>query len=414
MAVAKEANSSAQRVEVRPEVTGTRGRWVAGLTIVVATVGAAVTVYLTYLHHSSRFGGGFGPLCGEGTFDCGAVIRSAYGQLWGIPLSVFGTAGYVTIAACAVAVMVGSSRAVLVGLALAGGALAADAYLAYIMIVVLRHTCALCLTTYALNVILFGLFCWLWSRRKGAVETPRTGGRAAWAVVVGAVVMNAAAGAGAYYLPRWAFGSEAEQWRTMQDYLAGAGRVEFSTFDGQPVLGPADARNTIVVFEDLLCLACRELEATLQQLRQRHPADLRLVFLNYPLDTACNPGERPLNHPGACVLADEGECLQRQGLFWGYHDFLLADLNNATETRRAAYLRSIPLDVDQYNAAAGANLGMRAVQMDLELGRQIGVKTTPTLIINGRVMAGAMPLWLIEATMEKTLRLDAAPSSPRP
>ncbi len=54
------------------------------------------------------------------------------------------------------------------------------------------------------------------------------------------------------------------------------------TVEGNPTLGPANAKITVVEFSDFQCPHCRELYETLKTVIPEHP-DVRFVFKDYPL-----------------------------------------------------------------------------------------------------------------------------------
>jgi len=166
-----------------------------------------------------------------------------------------------------------------------------------------------------------------------------------------------------------------------------------------------NATNAIVVFGDFLCHQCAVLERNVDEVARRR-GDVRVTFVNFPLERACNPMEMAAEHAGACALAEGGECMHLQGLFWSYHDFLYADPRNVDAELIGTYMRGRGLDAERYNQDVISSIGRKHVQADVQFGRSIGVSATPSLIINGRLMSGAMSVRLIELALEETARLD--------
>ena len=82
--------------------------------------------------------------------------------------------------------------------------------------------------------------------------------------------------------------------------------------DRAHAIGPADALVTIVVFSDYQCPYCALLAAVLKQIRQTHPDDVRLVYVNTPLS----------NHDKDALATQVVEAADLQGKFWEMHDLL--------------------------------------------------------------------------------------------
>ncbi len=83
--------------------------------------------------------------------------------------------------------------------------------------------------------------------------------------------------------------------------------------DAAPVRGPADAWVTIVEFSDFECPFCRDAEPTLEAVVAAHPADVRLVYKEYPLPF----------HDRAMPAALAADCAGQQLKFWEMHDLLM-------------------------------------------------------------------------------------------
>jgi len=177
-----------------------------------------------------------------------------------------------------------------------------------------------------------------------------------------------------------------------------AGPVEVERFYvpllDSPARGPAGAAVTVVMFSDFECPYCREGHEILQALRERYPGAVRVAYKAFPLDM----------HPNALVAAMAARSAQTQGNFWGFHDRLFSQdgLDFDTLMRNAAQtgLDAAAVRRDIESLAHGPE-----VIRDLRLGRRLGVSSTPTFFINGRMLTGAQPLDEFEALVEEELVL---------
>lgn len=159
-----------------------------------------------------------------------------------------------------------------------------------------------------------------------------------------------------------------------------------------PSRGPADAPITIVMFSDFECPYCARGHEIVQQLERRHGDDLRLVYKAFPLDM----------HPHALVVAMAARSAQAQGKFWAFHDLLMVqdglDPERVLELARRAKLdtRRLLRDIESFEYAA-------EVRRDLRQGRRLGLSSTPTFFINGRIVTGAKPVEDFEAIIADEL-----------
>lgn len=158
-----------------------------------------------------------------------------------------------------------------------------------------------------------------------------------------------------------------------------------------PERGPSDAWVTIVEFSDFQCPACGAAAPTIVQLLSRYPADLRLVYKHFPLT---------MIHPNARPAAIAAECAREQGRFWEMHDRLFANQRALTSDDLKAYASAIGLDIAKWESCL-SNPGPAArVDADEALGEKLGVRATPTFVINGKPLEGAAPLATFEQRVE--------------
>jgi protein-disulfide isomerase len=168
-----------------------------------------------------------------------------------------------------------------------------------------------------------------------------------------------------------------------------------------PVRGPADAWVTLVEFGDFECPFCGEEEPVVQALLAMYPADLRLVWKNFPLTSI---------HPYAQGAAVAAECADEQGQFWPMHDLLFANQGALTSTDLTTYAGEIPgLDMATWQACLTTAPPAQVIANDIALGGSVGVNGTPTFFVNGEMVLGAVPQATLQAVIE-TKRAEAEAS----
>jgi protein-disulfide isomerase len=193
----------------------------------------------------------------------------------------------------------------------------------------------------------------------------------------------------------------AEQWRgqgvaagsVYAHALAGAFRsVQYSQRKGprpdllypvqigaSPQRGDPLAPVTVVAFTDFECPYCARGNETLEAVRRRFGAELRVVFKHLPLPF----------HAQAFPAARAAMAAGEQGKFWEMHDLLFA-AKSLDEAGLMAMARELKLDVRRFKAAMESARFDEAIAGDLELARTIGLRGTPAYFVNGRPIGGAV------------------------
>ncbi len=167
---------------------------------------------------------------------------------------------------------------------------------------------------------------------------------------------------------------------------------------GGPARGPSTAKVTIVEFSDFQCPFCARVNATLEQLLRDYPRDVRIVFRHNPLPF----------HDHAAAAAEAAVAAEKQGKFWEMHDLLFADQNDLDRAALELHAVQLGLDLTAFRAALDTHAGKARVDEDLALGRQVGVRGTPTFFIDGRPLMGAQPIAAFKQLIDAELaRADA-------
>jgi len=158
--------------------------------------------------------------------------------------------------------------------------------------------------------------------------------------------------------------------------------------DGLPMIGERDALVTIVEFTDYDCPFCGKAEHTIETLRRRYGADLRVAVAMRPLPM--HPHARPAAL-AALTASDSNSFAEYHATLFLHPDERsddeLSDLAKASGVHRRGS------SADAEKALAGAEA----------LATSLHVKGTPTFFINGRKITGAQPLATFEAVVVEEL-----------
>lgn len=168
--------------------------------------------------------------------------------------------------------------------------------------------------------------------------------------------------------------------------------------DGRTV-GPADAPVTIEEWADYQCPACGTFaRKTQRELLETYVAAgrVRFVYRNFAF----------LGNESRWA-AEAAECAADEGRFWEFHDLLFA--SQAGENKGAfakgklkAMGESLGLG-SAFTACVDSGRYEDAVRDETREGQALGVRATPTLIINGRAIRGALSMDQLRAVIDPLL-----------
>lgn len=140
----------------RGSATPPTGGWVSWAIPLLALIGLAVAVYLTYIETQA-----VEAVCGP-VGDCNAVQSSSYARVFGIPVGIIGIAGYLGILGAWVWGRSGNATARLLLLGMAAFGVAASIYLTWLELFVIEAVCMWCLSSAVImGLILLVAAAWL-------------------------------------------------------------------------------------------------------------------------------------------------------------------------------------------------------------------------------------------------------------
>ncbi len=143
--------------------------------------------------------------------------------------------------------------------------------------------------------------------------------------------------------------------------------------EDDPSFGPTDAAVTIVEFGDFQCPACGSLHLVLELVKEANP-DVRFVFRQFPLTRI---------HEFAQKASEASLAAGAQGKFWEYHDLLFENQSQLTRDDLITHAGTLGLDVSRFTSELDEAVYRSAVSDDQTDGNILGVRGTPTLLING-------------------------------
>lgn len=282
------------------------------------------------------------------------------------------------------------------GVNLAGALL--SVFLVSVMIVRLHEVCWWCTLTHLINFALLVLSWRLYrgSRDEGAAPWPPRrlgfGGVLmilAWTVLClqGLAVSNLRKSAQRANDYARTFYEDVDLQRYIQQRAAS---TEIPIRPDDPVRGNPAAPHTAVVFSDFECPGCRAFAAFFEaEVRPALGDRLRIVYKHYPLNRACNPGLSVDVHADACEASETAEAARRLGgneAFWKMHDALFQSQDSFGQAPWASLARKAGFDPAAVAGQIAAHAHRDRIVEDAELGKRLGLNSTPTVYLDGRKM----------------------------
>jgi len=158
-----------------------------------------------------------------------------------------------------------------------------------------------------------------------------------------------------------------------------AARLTLEKKANGPARGPANAPVTIVEFSDLQCPHCKEANPTIERLLKEEP-DVRFVSQNFPLPS----------HNWAEKAAEYADCVGRASndAYWKFVDGVFTAQEQITADNADDKLKGIAdsagVNGADIAACAAKPETQSRVEVSVQLGKDLGVNSTPTLFVNGR------------------------------
>ena len=164
------------------------------------------------------------------------------------------------------------------------------------------------------------------------------------------------------------------------------------------VRGNPEAKLTLTVYADFECPACMTETQVIERAWPQISDKVKLVFRHYPLDI----------HRHAFLAARYAEAAGRQGKFWELHDVFYATQTLWTEMEDPTglfdgYAKDAGLDLDQLKADIDLPEIRNKIQADQRGGNRSGVRATPSLFFNGRLVSNPQSAGDLVARVNKAL-----------
>jgi protein-disulfide isomerase len=106
--------------------------------------------------------------------------------------------------------------------------------------------------------------------------------------------------------------------------------------------------------------------------------------------------------------AEASECANEQGRFWDYYNRLFEEqtgenVGDFTPENLKRFAADLGLDTDQFNQCLDSGKYQAKVQQEGREAQQLGVRSTPTLFVNGQLIKNGSNYEVLQAAIESAL-----------
>jgi protein-disulfide isomerase len=165
-------------------------------------------------------------------------------------------------------------------------------------------------------------------------------------------------------------------------------------------LGDPQAPVTIINYSDFQCVYCKRFSTETEPQLVRDFVETGKASLTFKQFAF-------LGQP-SIDAAEASLCAEEQGEFWRYHDILFAnqaegDRSAFSNERLVAFADALGLNVGEFESCLKDHRYLDRVRQEYNDGKALEVSSTPTFLINGKLILGAQPYEVFQAEIEAAL-----------
>lgn len=158
-----------------------------------------------------------------------------------------------------------------------------------------------------------------------------------------------------------------------------------------------DAPIQIAIFSDFQCPFCKVLAEQMHKVIKRYEGKINIKYYFFPLDMECNKNVKRPFHQYACRMAKLAACDQSR--FVEIHDKIFERQSKSQIASINQWEKDFGLEDKCYDDEKVKDL----IVQSINTGDQYSVRTTPTIIINGKKIEGSLPNIYLFAILDSIL-----------
>ncbi|MBN2804010.1 MAG: thioredoxin domain-containing protein, partial [Deltaproteobacteria bacterium] len=295
------------------------------LILILAIIGIGLSIELSIIHYKTHTDPTFHSVCAVSeNVNCESVALSPYSVFMGLPVSIWGIAGYLMIIFLAGASIIhrkkddGFLSGVLFLLTLI--ALLVSIVMGYISYAKIASLCLFCMGTYIVNGSVAVLsFIYINSFYKSIFR-----------IIIDDIIRIFKSIYLLIFLIIIAFAPLSSAFLLIPSYWVTKGWDEISiSFNGVDIqgehwIGAKKPVLTVYEFTDYQCPYCRSAHKNARKLIAKYGDRVRFIHKHFPLDNKCNSIVKFKFHEFACNFSYAVECAGQQGKFWEMNDLIFS------------------------------------------------------------------------------------------
>lgn len=331
------------------------------LPALLAAVGLLFSAALEVVHFRAYVSPSASSFCTAGPkLDCGVVALSRWSVVLGIPVPLWGVAGFMAMTLLAwwgsrwimpLAVMAALTSAALLGIELFA----------------IHNVCLLC---EGVHVASWALLAVVWRSRHTFTAIDGITVLHLLTVPVGVLVI-----AHTLLTPYWVFFS----WKDGVQFPHG------TDAEGHPWIGAESPRVVLHEYTDYFCPHCAVAANQTRRLLAEHPSLLRIVHHNYPRMMHCGVEAGKV----ACLFARAANCAGDQGKFWEMDSWLFAHAPGQVTLDFLVAARDVGLDSAKLFACIDSRAAFERADAEAVAASHARVINAPSFVIDGKLYVGA-------------------------
>lgn len=179
---------------------------------------------------------------------------------------------------------------------------------------------------------------------------------------------------------------------------------ELAAADHGRIMGDSSVKTWVIIASDFQCPFCRQWhEESYRNFVAEYVRTnkVKVAYLNFPLG----------QHQNAVPAAQAAMCASAQGRFWQFHDALF-DSQKQWETMpnpRSAMdsiARKVGVDMPRWSKCVDSDKMLALIFADRDRAASAGVSSTPTFLVGGQVIEGAVPLSEMKPVLDAAIAKD--------
>jgi protein-disulfide isomerase len=272
-----------------------------------------------------------------------------------------------------------------------------SAALAIISVFYVKSYCAMCILSYAVNLLLL-FYTWIIRKRfkllpikTGLIHDTMLLWRYKPARWVGGFIIFIAILGIAVFPTYWHTSLE-----PLRDDVATG-----TTEDGHPWIGAKSPLIEIEEYTDYLCFQCRKMHIYLRRLVSQYPDRVRLIHRQFPMDHEVNPIVKEPFHVGSGQMAIIAIYATEKNKFWSMNDALFSTGRNKGDFSLKQLSEQTGLDLKGLQAALSIRKDLHwRLSKDIWDGIKLGISGTPAYVIDGQVYLSQIPPKILKRVID--------------